>query len=201
MKIKKLLTASMVGISLTAFPAITAMPAESLPSASTTSTTPSLHSDNGPTEEEIKEVIFSHQIKRDGGIELFDAESAERDNVDPRIVEVGKIYNNIILEEKALTDPGLVEEVVPFENYGNWCGPTNSGPGDPINSLDRACMGHDHCLNVNRDTCTCDQEFVNNLRYLRGEYPWGVSFEGDHARGYLEAAIIGVPLYHGCGNL
>ncbi|MDO4686445.1 MAG: hypothetical protein Q4A92_07825 [Corynebacterium sp.] len=205
MKIKKLLTAGILGMVLTMFPTANSMAAETSPTTSTTptapveageaETAPAAPVEDGPSEEEIRDAIMSHQTKRDDGIELFDPESAERDNVDPRIIEVGKIYNGMVLEQKALTDPGMVQEIVPLEDYGNWCGPKNSGPGEPINSLDRACMGHDHCLNLGRDSCTCDQEFIDKLRSLRGEYPWETH---GYARTYLEAAIITVPPYHGC---
>ena len=30
--------------------------------------------------------------------------------------------------------------------YGNWCGALRSGPGAPIDDIDRACMNHDICL-------------------------------------------------------
>lgn len=209
MKIKKLLTAGILGMVLTMFPTANSMAAETSPTPSTTQTAPveageaetapAAPVEDGPSEEEIRDAIMSHQTKRDDGIELFDPESAERDNVDPRIIEVGKIYNGMVLEQKGQLDTGYVpENIHGMVNYGNWCGPTNSGPGEPINSLDRACMGHDHCLNLGRDTCTCDAEFLTELRRLRSEYPWGIGKEQREARGYLEAAIYLVPKAHGC---
>lgn len=170
------------------------MEAETQPSTPL-DTEPNTQYEDGPSGAEIKEAIFSHQIKREDGIELFDPESAKRDNVDPRIIEVGTTYNQMILEHKGLTEPGMVQEIVPGEDYGNWCGPTNSGPGEPVNSLERACMGHDHCLNTGQNACDCDAEFTANLKGLRDEYPWESKAT---ERRYLEAAIVAVPIYHFC---
>lgn len=70
------------------------------------------------------------------------------------------------------------------------CGKNNSASDDPINSLNRACMGHDHCLNMKCPVCVCDREFINKLHQIRGQYPgW--------PRTFLEAAIVVVPRWHG----
>ncbi|MFD5868955.1 hypothetical protein ACFWGD_10155 [Corynebacterium sp. NPDC060344] len=143
-----------------------------------------------PTETEIHLTLEKYATTNADGSVYYDTRTAENDNVDRRIVEVAELVNQ--LEREASSEPGQIQpnDLNPT-NYGRWCGKNNSGPGDPIDELDRACMGHDHCLNINRPTCDCDREFVNRLRQIRGQFSgW--------SRTYLEAAIIAVPRWHGC---
>jgi RHS repeat-associated protein len=37
--------------------------------------------------------------------------------------------------------------------YGNWCGWSRSGPGNPIDGVDSACKKHDYCLATWADAC------------------------------------------------
>ena len=37
--------------------------------------------------------------------------------------------------------------------YGNWCGWSRSGPGQPIDEVDAACQKHDNCLATWADAC------------------------------------------------
>lgn len=143
-----------------------------------------------PSEIEIHQTLAKYASQNQDGSVRYDVQAAAADNVDSRIVEIGDLVNR--LEQDSVTSPGQAQpnDLNPT-NYGRWCGKNNSGPGDPIDELDRACMGHDHCLNIGRPTCDCDREFVNRLRQIRGQFSgW--------ARTYLEAAIIAVPRWHGC---
>lgn len=143
-----------------------------------------------PAESEIRQTLVQYEKTTVNGAKYFDITEAENDKVDSRIVEIGKTANTIMNESEATSELPQPADLNPT-NYGRWCGKNNSGPGDPINELDRACMGHDHCLNINRPTCDCDREFVSRLREIRGQFSgW--------ARTYLEAAIIAVPAWHGC---
>lgn len=143
-----------------------------------------------PTEFEIRTQIAEHSEPGEHGSRLFNAEKATANGVDPRIVEIGELSNRMIIEEQEGTPPNGTYDLNPT-NYGNWCGANNSGPGEPINSLDRACMGHDICLQQGTYVCDCDTRFVNSLRIIRHQYAgWD--------RTYLEAAIIAVPAWHGC---
>ena len=48
--------------------------------------------------------------------------------------------------------------------HGNWCGPGHSGPGKPIDDIDRACMHHDKCYSRHgRHECTCDKELLRDI--------------------------------------
>lgn len=135
-----------------------------------------------PSESEIHQTLAKYASQHQDGSVRYDVQAAAADNVDSRIVEIGDLVNR--LEQESVTSPDQAQpnDLNPT-NYGRWCGKNNSGPGDPIDELDRACMGHDHCLNIGRPTCDCDREFVNRLRQIRGQFSgW--------ARTYLEAAII-----------
>lgn len=143
-----------------------------------------------PSESEIHQTLAKYASQHLDGSVRYDVQAAAADNVDSRIVEIGDLVNR--LEQESVTSPDQAQpnDLNPT-NYGPWCGKNNSGPGDPIDELDRTCMGHDHCLNIGRPTCDCDREFVNRLRQIRGQFSgW--------ARTYLEAAIIAVPRWHGC---
>lgn len=46
--------------------------------------------------------------------------------------------------------------------YGNWCGYSQSGPQDPIDAVDNACMNHDNCLATWVDALTPCKIFLCN---------------------------------------
>ncbi|WNC17762.1 phospholipase A2 family protein [Brevibacillus brevis] len=48
--------------------------------------------------------------------------------------------------------------------YGNWCGPGCSGPGAPIDDIDRCCKRHDRCYERRGYfSCSCDRELLRCL--------------------------------------
>lgn len=73
--------------------------------------------------------------------------------------------------------PKRMKRGVPsFKAYGNWCGPGYSGPGDPVDGIDRCCMKHDKCYEAvsrEKDKEACDvhligcveDEYDNTSRY------------------------------------
>lgn len=143
-----------------------------------------------PDEKTIQSTLDEYLLIGLDGSKRFDTKRAAENNVDPRIVEIGEQANYLLVDYNTTKSDKQLRDLNPT-NYGNWCGKNNSGPGDPINSLDRACMGHDHCLNIKRPVCDCDRGFVRKLREIRNHYSgW--------SRTYLEAAIVAVPLWHGC---
>jgi RHS repeat-associated protein len=54
--------------------------------------------------------------------------------------------------------------------YGNWCGYSRSGPGDPIDDVDAACKEHDDCLATwgrvlnPFNFCRCHYQFCRSIR-------------------------------------
>ncbi|RNB68120.1 phospholipase A2 family protein [Brevibacillus panacihumi] len=52
--------------------------------------------------------------------------------------------------------------------YGNWCGMGCSGPGAPIDDVDRCCQKHDFCYERHGYfSCKCDQRFLKCLENQR----------------------------------
>ncbi|MEI5907025.1 phospholipase [Bacillus spongiae] len=49
-----------------------------------------------------------------------------------------------------------------FPGY-RWCGPGCSGPDNPVNTVDAACMAHDLCYRRHGKSCKCDLEFMHRL--------------------------------------
>ena len=64
-----------------------------------------------------------------------------------------------------------------FPGY-KYCGPGCSGPGEPLNAVDAACMRHDECYRYYGDYCACDLAFLQELEWLQNPY----TIEGRHAR-------------------
>ena len=143
-----------------------------------------------PDELTIRATLYRYLVVNPDGSTNFDMERAVDDNVDPTIIEIGD-QANVLAADNNATQAGVRFRDLNPTNYGRWCGKNNSGPGHPIDSLDRACMGHDQCLNIRRPVCDCDREFINRLRQIRHQYSAG-------PRVYLEAAIVVVPRWHGC---
>ncbi|MGC5326030.1 phospholipase A2 family protein [Brevibacillus sp. SYSU BS000544] len=49
--------------------------------------------------------------------------------------------------------------------YGRWCGLNCSGPGKPIDSVDRCCMKHDKCYDkYGKFNLSCDKKFMKCLK-------------------------------------
>ncbi|MDV2580736.1 phospholipase [Alkalibacillus haloalkaliphilus] len=47
-----------------------------------------------------------------------------------------------------------------------YCGPGCSGPGKPVNKVDRACRQHDKCYYAGLNRRSCDQKFIRELDRL-----------------------------------
>ena len=65
-------------------------------------------------------------------------------------------------------DSGSAAPVSPLagglEIYGNWCGPGNSGPGQPIDAVDGVCYLHDKCYDDNGYfDCACDRDLIARM--------------------------------------
>jgi len=63
-----------------------------------------------------------------------------------------------------------------FEAYGKFCGPYNSGPGAPIDALDKCCFAHDACYYRDQawGDCNCDiplNKCVQAVSWYQMNYP------------------------------
>ncbi len=47
--------------------------------------------------------------------------------------------------------------------WGEWCGPSKSGPDSPIDLLDQACHKHDLCYAKGEQKVTCDKALILDL--------------------------------------
>lgn len=65
--------------------------------------------------------------------------------------------------------------------YGKWCGPGCSGPGAPVDDVDRCCQAHDRCYSDRGYfACSCNQKLLacvapkRNLHTPKGRAAWAV---------------------------
>lgn len=58
--------------------------------------------------------------------------------------------------------------------HGNWCGPGCSGPGSPIDAVDRCCQAHDKCYErKGYFSCSCDVDLLACLKpYVTAGSEW-----------------------------
>lgn len=113
--------------------------------------------------EELDKYLIENE---DGSIRL-DKESAELDNVEPEILNLIDIINNMEEEvEKQGGEISTYDFAFPIGNYGRYCGKGNKG-GTPIDDLDRACKTHDGCFlgfnNKSAKNKKCNRNFVRSL--------------------------------------
>ncbi|HVE77696.1 MAG TPA: phospholipase A2 family protein [Gemmatimonadaceae bacterium] len=57
--------------------------------------------------------------------------------------------------------------------YGRWCGPGCSGPGEPVDNLDRCCLAHDRCYETRGYfACSCDNTFLGCVAPIRNVWTY-----------------------------
>lgn len=144
--------------------------------------------DKFATEHEISAAI-DRFVAYNGKAKLFDAKAAALARVEKDIIDVGLVYNEMVIGESE-ADYSQTRVANPLNRW-RYCGKNNSGPGAPVNSADEACKRHDNCLAAGTAVCWCDTQFVYDLRRIRNQYSGA-------DRVYIEAAIQAVPRYHGC---
>lgn len=96
------------------------------------------------TAEETKSLI-SHYLNESKTREAtsFNLEAAQKDGASEDLLEVGRFYNSFASYYGQKSSG--VSARGGFPVHGNWCGPGHSGPGEPVDTLDRLCMEHDQC--------------------------------------------------------
>lgn len=117
-----------------------------------------------PSLDELTAGIERHLISTGQGIK-FDVDSAIGAGEHELIVEAGRDYNKVVQAQRGQSGsmldsgrPGMSLNAG-FGVWGNWCGPGNSGPGAPVDTLDTLCMRHDKCY-AQRGyfSCYCDAQ-------------------------------------------
>lgn len=83
--------------------------------------------------------------------------TAASDGVSVEFLRAFASINDMLGAGELYGDRGL------FPVWGNWCGPLHSGPGAPVDLLDRACMRHDKCYSWGGGNCSCDKALIANI--------------------------------------
>ena len=98
-------------------------------------------------------------VVKDGDSVRFDSERAIADGASEELLAVGDFINLYAFAAEADGDDRFT-----FRYWGNWCGPGHSGPEDPVDVLDTACMHHDKCYAAaGYLDCDCDQAFIDEV--------------------------------------
>lgn len=114
--------------------------------------------DHTSTAAEVERAVVPYVSRNPDGVVVFDRQAAESEGASSFVLEVGDKINVYSLEVAEFRDGRAVRGM---PGYGNWCGPGNSGPGAPTNTLDRLCMNHDKCYAARGYfSCSCDRELV-----------------------------------------
>lgn len=85
-----------------------------------------------------------------------------------------------------------IRSVISKYSYGNWCGVGNGGCQNVkrgcdtrlkcIDKLDCACKRHDICGSKTTSyNCKCDQDMINELKYIRGLHARAISAAISHS--------------------
>ncbi|GAA0462353.1 phospholipase [Alkalibacillus silvisoli] len=73
-----------------------------------------------------------------------------------------------------------------------YCGPGCSGPGAPVNRIDRACKAHDDCYRRrSHSKKQCDEAFIRRLDLIKQQS----NYEGRHARLIRDVMSIRLKFY------
>lgn len=106
--------------------------------------------------------LSQYLVYSSNGQRNFDLAKAEGDNASEYLLAAGAELNRFAASYEGNGD-GIQLRSMP--GYGNRCGPGNSGPGAPINTLDRLCQQHDRCYgNRGYFACSCDRELIAGIR-------------------------------------
>lgn len=96
----------------------------------------------------------------------FDIESAKKDGASEDLIKLGNLYNSYA---SSYADAGPSSNApaarkFPPAVHGLWCGPGRSGPGEPVDTLDRLCMNHDHCYaDKGYFAAPCDWQLTSDI--------------------------------------
>ncbi|QPK94387.1 hypothetical protein HCQ94_01380 [Actinomyces sp. zg-332] len=137
------------------------------------------YSNNTSTIEQFEKLAQPY-LKTYINVKVIDTDKAREDKASSDFLISAELYNTKVLAEAGIKDKGGF----PLINYGKYCGPGNSGPGQPIDDLDTACRSHDRCYGRHGYfNSQCDRDFVATLRRL---LPHATN---TYKRLYIEAAL------------
>lgn len=153
---KKLLLLSLVIILSTAIFTV---------SAATESTSISLTKNEVLTNNELSASVSqleNYITISDSGIISFDVQRARDNGESADVIDRGIKLNMFSSEMRK--DPTATRTKISLPIWGNWCGPGQSGPASPVDTLDAQCKKHDLCY-ANRGyfACYCDVQLLENI--------------------------------------
>ncbi|GAA1725182.1 hypothetical protein GCM10009793_22890 [Brachybacterium phenoliresistens] len=126
------------------------------------------------------------------GLSRVDVAAARDAGETEEILSALQTYNNYL--DDAIVPEGIAPRAS-FPVYGNWCGPGHSGPGAPIDLLDRMCKNHDECYaRKGYFDCGCDQ----GLLYIMKKDYAKLSTKAKAVSIGITAAISASMTVHGC---
>jgi len=122
--------------------------------------------------EAIQETMNKYVVKMEDNTLYFDLVRAMEEQEDELILEAGQLFNLFSAGMKKDANQAMAKISMPI--YGKYCGPGHSGPGTPIDALDKACQKHDKCYSKRGYfACSCDKELLSDvvsaLPYLSGK--------------------------------
>lgn len=107
-----------------------------------------------------------HLVER-GGALVFDEQKAGAAGEAANVLEAGAGFNYLMRETGSTPVAARFAMLFGLPVWGNWCGPRHSGPGAPLDTLDRLCMEHDECYrDQGRFDCECDARLTSQIRRL-----------------------------------
>ena len=106
--------------------------------------------------------VLQRFVTEKDGKKRFNEQAAKDAGASDLILESGRKYN-AISESRNGTDE--------FKVHGNYCGPSHSGPGAPIDTFDRLCQEHDKCYGQKGNhACSCDSDLINGITRNLGKF-------------------------------
>lgn len=112
--------------------------------------------------ETIQATMNKYVDKKEDGTLSFDINKAIIKKECNLIIEAGQLFNELSNNMKKDANRALYRASMPI--YGKYCGPGHSGPGKPIDALDKACQKHDKCYGSRGYfACSCDKALLSDI--------------------------------------
>lgn len=127
----------------------------------------------------------------DGTPRGFNSDDAKAAGLSEQNIKVGETLNDYLIAEY---DP---YSRIHIAYHGNWCGPSHTNLGPPIDVLDEICMHHDKCYdNHSNNRCDCDLEFIREIDVRWRELSFGLKIKAKAAQALIKIHSM----YETCGS-
>ena len=145
-----------------AFPGGQTKETETTTQATTTQEKPQASNIKKSSDIDDQATVLQQFVTEKDGQKRFNEQAAKDAGASDLILESGRKYN-AISESRNRVDE--------FKVHGNYCGPNHSGPGAPIDTLDRLCQEHDKCYGQKgHHACSCDSDLINGITRNLGKF-------------------------------